>query len=450
MSNNPAAQMGTAPIGQLLIRQAVPASVGILVMSLNILIDTIFVGQWIGPNAIAAINVVLPVSFFIAALGMAIGMGGGSIISRALGQGDNKLANKVFGNQLTLTLVATLLFMSIGLIYMEQIIPLFGGKGALYALAKTYYFIVVLGVPILGFCMMGNNTIRAEGKPRNAMYAMVLPSISNLVLDVLFIYYLEMGMEGAALATTLSYALCGTYIFYFFWSDKSDLKLHLFDFWLDRDVVRQIGSIGFVTLARQAVVSITVLMVNNTLFALEGETTVAVYAIISRMLMFALFPILGITQGFVPIAGFNYGANKKKRVVEVVKKALFYATLLASVVFALIVFFAYEIAGVFTQDIQVVSATADVIFWVFLTTPIVGIQLIGSAYFQAIGKAVPALLLTLTRQGFFFIPLVLLLPPYYGVFGVWVAFPLAELIATLVTAFFLYREIKKYTHAPLH
>ena len=155
-----AVQMGTDPIGKLLFRQSVPASIGILVMSLNILIDTIFVGQWIGTNAIAAINVVLPVSFFIAALGMSIGMGGGSIISRALGSNDKTKANKTFGNQLTLTLLFTLSFMTLGLVFMESIIPAFGGKGALYEPAKVYYTVVLYGVPILGLAMMGNNVIR--------------------------------------------------------------------------------------------------------------------------------------------------------------------------------------------------------------------------------------------------------------------------------------------------
>ena len=189
-----AVQMGTDPIGKLLFRQSVPASIGILVMSLNILIDTIFVGQWIGTNAIAAINVVLPVSFFIAALGMSIGMGGGSIISRALGSNDKIKANKTFGNQLTLTLLFTLSFMTLGLVFMESIIPAFGGKGALYEPAKVYYTVVLYGVPILGLAMMGNNVIRSEGKPKYAMYAMMLPSLSNLILDYLFIYVFDWGL----------------------------------------------------------------------------------------------------------------------------------------------------------------------------------------------------------------------------------------------------------------
>ena len=149
----------------------------------------------------------------------------GSIISRALGSNEKARANKVFGNQLTLTFLFTLSFMIMGLVFLEQIIPLFGGKGALYPLARIFYIIVLIGVPILGFCMMGNNTIRAEGKPKNAMYAMVLPSISNLILDYVFIYQMGWGMEGAAWATTLSYAICGAYLLYFFISKKSDLSL---------------------------------------------------------------------------------------------------------------------------------------------------------------------------------------------------------------------------------
>ena len=439
-----AVQMGTDPIGRLLLKQSLPASIGILVMSLNILIDTIFVGQWIGPNAIAAINVVLPVSFFIAALGMSIGMGGGSIISRALGSNQKDKANKTFGNQLMLTLLFTIMFMILGLVFKESIIPTFGGKGVLYAPAKTYYTIVLYGVPILGLAMMGNNTIRSEGKPKYAMYAMMLPSLSNLLLDYLFIYVLDWGMEGAAWATTLSYGICTSYILYFFLSEKSDLFLKISDLIFDFSIIKEIGSLGFVTLARQAVVSITVLMANNILFELSGESTVAVYAIISRMLMFALFPILGITQGFVPIAGFNYGAEKKDRVLEVIRTALISATVLATFVFLTILLFSETIASAFTRDQAVVMKTKEVLMWVFLSTPVVGIQLIGSAYFQAIGKAIPALLLTLTRQGFFFIPLILTLPSYFGEMGIWISFPIAELIATIVTAYFLRKELKRY------
>ena len=436
--------LGVDPIGKLLIKQAFPASMGILVMSLNILIDTIFVGRWIGADAIAAINVVLPVSFFIAALGMAIGMGGGSIISRALGKNNRLKSNKTFGNQISLTFIFTITFMILGLIFKEQLIPLFGGKGILFELAKIYYTIVLYGVPVLGFCMMSNNIIRAEGKPKNAMYAMIIPSITNLFLDYLLIYESQLGMYGAAWATTISYVVCAVYISIYFLTKKSDLFLKISDLFLQYDLVKEIGSLGFVTLARQAVISFSILIVNNVLFSLGGESLIASYAIISRMLMFALFPVLGITQGFIPIAGYNFGANKRVRVYEVVKKAMIYSTILASIIFIFIFNFSDEIVRVFTNNKVVLNQTPNALRLVFLTTPIIGIQLIGSAYFQSIGQALPALLLTLTRQGFFLIPLVLVLPIFFGSTGVWISFPIAEFIATIVTFIYLRKKLLKY------
>ena len=441
--NRSASEMGIEPIGKLLIKHAVPSSLGILVMSLNILIDTIFVGHWIGPNAIAAINIVLPVSFFVAAIGMSIGIGGGSIISRSLGNKNYDKANKTFGNQVSLTLISTIFFMSLGLYYTNDLIPLFGGKGELFDLAKIYYVIVMIGVPVLGLCMMSSNTIRAEGKPKSAMYAMFIPSISNLCLDYLFIYELGLGMYGAALATTLSYFICGIYILSFFVLKKSDLKLKASDLKFDVSLVKETLSLGLVTLSRQAAVSLTVLVVNNILFSLQGENMIAVYAIISRMLMFMLFPILGITQGFIPIAGYNFGAKNKDRVLNSVKKAIVYSTGMATLIFLFIYTFSDIVANAFTSDINIINKTSDALILVFMATPIIGVQLIGSAYFQAIGRAFPALMLTLSRQVFFLIPLVFFLSKIYGVYGVWISFPLAELLSTILTGIYLNFELKK-------
>ena len=443
MSKNLTELLGTDSIPKLLVKQALPASIGILVMSLNILIDTIFVGQWIGSNAIAAINVVLPVSFFIAALGMAIGVGGASIISRALGEKNHLKAENTFGNQITLTFLLTIIVVIFGLSFVDQIIVLFGGKGSLFSLAKTYYVIVLYGVPVLAFCMMANNTIRAEGKPKNAMYAMLLPSVSNLFLDYIFINIFDWGMMGAAWATTLSYGVCALYIIYFFLSKKSSLHPTLSSFRLQPLLIKEISSLGSVTLARQAMVSITVLLVNNILFSYGGESSIAVYAIISRMLMFATFPILGITQGFLPIVGYNYGAKNTERVRKVISISIRYSVFLASTIFVFIFFFAENIPGIFSKDTAVALETPNALRYVFAALPIIGIQLIGAAYFQAIGKALPALLLTLSRQGLFFIPLLFILPNFYGVMGVWIAFPVADIFSTLMTAYFLNREIRK-------
>ena len=437
--------LGKDPISTLLIKQALPASIGILVMSLNILVDTIFVGNWIGSIAIAAINVVLPVSFFIAALGMAIGIGGSSIISRALGANDPGKALKTFGNQITITLLLTVSMVILGLVFVNELIPAFGGMGDIFEPAKIYYRIVLYGVPVLALCMMGNNVIRAEGKPKFAMIAMIIPSLGNLILDYLLINILDMGMEGAAWATTASYICCFFYVLWYFLSDNSELKIDISHFGLDWPILREMSALGFVTLARQAVVSLTYLLMNNILFELGGEASVTVYAIIGRMLMFALFPVLGVTQGFLPIAGYNYGAENFTRVRESIKLALLYACGVAILIFIVIMAFPEAIVSVFTQDEAVLRDTPWAMRWVFAAIPIIGIQLIGSAYYQAIGKATPALLLTLTRQGFFFIPLVLILPKFFGELGVWISFPIADTLSTVVTAYFLWRETRNLT-----
>jgi putative MATE family efflux protein len=434
--------LGSQPIGKILIKQAVPASIGILVMSLNILVDTIFVGHWIGSTAIAAINVVLPVSFFIAALGMAIGIGGSSIISRALGSGGRDKALKTFGNQITLTLLLTVTLAIVGLTFADAIILLFGGKGAIFEPAKIYYTIVLYGVPFLALSMMGNTVIRAEGKPKFAMYAMMIPSVSNLVLDYVFINVLGYGMEGAAWATSISYILCFIFIWWFFLSKNSELKINLPHFRLSSSIVSEISSLGFVTLARQAVVSVTYLFMNNILYDLGGETSVTAYAIVGRMLMFAMFPVLGITQGFLPIAGFNYGAKNYERVRQSINIAIKYAAVLSTCIFIILMFFPEAITRMFTTNLDVIKQTPNDMRWVFAATPIIAVQLIGAAYFQSIGKAIPALLLTLTRQGFFFIPLILILPKFYGELGVWISFPISDVLSTVVTAYFLNREVK--------
>jgi putative MATE family efflux protein len=440
---NPSASnsFGNESIGKLLIKQAVPASIGILVMSLNILVDTIFVGHWIGSQAIAAINVVLPVSFFIAALGMSIGIGGSSIISRALGAHEKPKALKTFGNQITMTIVLTFMLVFFGLYYIDGIIPAFGGKGTIFEPAKIYYRIVLYGVPFLALSMMGNTVIRAEGKPKFAMYAMMIPSITNLLLDVLLINVMDLGMMGAAWATTGSYVLCFVFIFWFFVSKNSEMKIALPHFKLQKSIVSEISNLGSVTLSRQAVVSVTYLLMNNILFDFGGETSVTSYAIVSRMLMFALFPVFGITQGFVPIAGYNYGAENYDRVKQTIRVAIIYAMVMASLVFVLLIGFPELITRMFTTDPLVIEKTPTAMRWVFAATPIIAIQLIGAAYFQAVGKAIPALLLTLSRQGFFFIPLIFILPLWYGELGVWIAFPVSDILSTLVTAYVLYREV---------
>ena len=232
------------------------------------------------------------------------------------------------------------------------------------------------------------------------------------------------------------------FILWYFLSENSELKINFSHFKLQRNIAAEIGSLGFVTLARQAAVSVTFLLVNNALYNFGGETSVTAYAIVGRLSMFALFPVFGITQGFIPIAGYNYGAEKYKRVKEVIFTAIKYATILATLVFLCLMVFPEVITKWFTTDTDVINVTPNNMRLAFSAIPVLAIQLIGAAYFQAIAKALPALLLTLTRQALFFIPLMYILSMFYGELGVWIAFPISDILATIVTAYFLQREVK--------
>ena len=259
--------LGTEPISKLLIKQAVPASIGILVMSLNMIVDTIFVGRWIGPLAISAITVVIPITFFIGAIGLAIGIGGSSVLSRALGSGNNEKALQVFGNQTTLTFLVSGILAILGLVFQNYLIEFFGADDSFKELALTYYRIVMYGIVMLAMCMMGNNVIRAEGKPKFAMYAMMLPAVGNIFMDYILISVFDFGMEGAAWATFISYAICFGFVLWFF-IVKSELRLTWESFKLKRDIVGEISSLSSVTLARQAVISVLTILLNNVVMPL--------------------------------------------------------------------------------------------------------------------------------------------------------------------------------------
>ena len=441
--NKLANELGTQKISKLLIKQAVPATIGILVMSLNMIVDTIFVGQWIGVLAIAAITVVLPIAFLISSIGMGIGIGGSSIISRALGANNPEKAFLTFGNQICLTVILAILFVVLGSVFSVPILNLFGAKGEILPIASEYFGVIIYGVPFLAFAMMGNPTIRAEGKPKFAMYAMMVPSVLNILLDILFIKYFNWGMYGAGMATSIAYASCGLYILYFFLSSKSELQIIPKNFKLDFKIVQEIAKLGGVSIVRQGAISILMIVLNYSLYTYGGEISIAVFGIINRVMMFALSPVLGVSQGFLPVAGFNIGAKKNDRVKETIKKSIYFGSILGTLIFIGIVIFKEQIIWIFTNDETLLEKTPNAMLVVFLVTPIVTMQLIGSAYFQAAGKAMPALLLTLLKQGIFLIPLAYFLPIYYGIDGVWWSFPIADSLATIITVLVLKREVSK-------
>lgn len=431
---------GTEPLGKLLTAQAVPASIGILVMSIYGIVDTIFVGRFVGSLGIGAITVVLPITFLISSIGMAIGVGGASIISRSLGKDQPEKAYLTFANQILLTSTLAIAFVVFGLVFIDEILAVFGGKGEVLGPARAYFKIVLYGVPFLAWAMMSNNIIRAEGYPKVAMYTLIIPAIANIFLDPIFIIWLDMGIEGAAWATTLAYVASATYTTYYFLFGKGELKIKLHLLRPDWKIIREIFAIGSVTLARQGTISVLSIVLNNSLFAYGGELGLSTYGIINRVMMFANFPVLGITQGFVPIVGYNYGANLEKRVQKVINLSIRSATLIALCIFAGIMLGADQLVKVFSAEQDLLEATAPALRMAFLATPLLAISLIGSAFFQAIGKAMPALLLALSKQGIFLIPLVLILPLFWGINGIWVSFPLADVGAAAVTFWYMAKK----------
>jgi putative MATE family efflux protein len=433
-------ELGTKDIKELLIKQAAPASIGILFMSLNILIDTIFVGRWIGSLAIAVVTVVFPITFLISSLGMAIGVGGGSVLSRALGAKNREKAKTTFANQIIMTFLLASIFVILGIFFSRELLLFYGAKGDIMAPATVFLFPIIISVPFLALSMMGNNIIRAEGQATYAMVSMIIPAIINIALDVVFIKLMDLGIYGAALATAISYFTCFLFILWFF-IYKTELKLQIQHFKFNFPIIKEITSLSFVSFSRQGVVSILAIILNHTLYSYGGEHSIIVYGIISKTLIFALFPVLGITQGFIPIAGYNYGAEKYARVKESIEISIKYAALFASLVFVVILYYATPIIAMFTTDVKVIADAPNALRWVFAASPVIAAQLIGAAYFQAAGEAKKALLLTLSKQGFFLIPLVLVLPNFFGIFGVWVAFPIADVLSTLLTGYFLRKEM---------
>ena len=448
-------KLGTEKMSKLLLQQSLPASIGFLVMSFYQMVDVFFVSRYAeGEIAIAAITVVLLITFLISSFGMAIGVGGASVLARALGEGKTNKAQKTFGNQIKLTLGFVLFFVLIGYLFQDQLLRIFGANEEIIPYAKKYFNILLIGLPFLGWAMMTNNVIRAEGKPKVAMLTMIIPALSNIILDYILIYHLNMGIIGAALATSSGYILSGTYTLWFFLSGRSELSLIPDDLKLDLGLIKEITSIGSITLVRQSMFSILAIVLysqlnkwgfvayKHTLGQSGGSHAIAIYGLIRGFTLFVAFPIIGIMQGLMPIVSYNYGAKNWQRVRQSVWLAVKWTTCISVILLSIIATFPQELIGVFTEDKDLLNHTPRVFRLIFISLPIMGIGFIGGAFFQAIGKPIPALVLTLARQGLFMIPLMYILSYFIGLDGVWFSMPLGEILAGTWAGIWLYIRVK--------
>jgi len=437
-------ELGSMSIGKLLTKLSFPATIGMMVMVLYNVVDTIFVAKYVGTMAIGGLAIVMPITMLISATGMALGVGGSSLISRYLGANDNEKANNVFGNLLMLTITFTISFSVLGYIFPDFVLRLFGAEGHILPYAKEYYLIVLAGTPFLGLSMAANNIIRSEGNARMSMIVMLVSSIINVVLDYIFIITLNWGIAGAAWATLISQIITFIFItYYFVGSGNSSLTMKMQNLKLDIEPIKEVLALGSSSFARQGSASIVAILINNSLMYYGAESDVAIYGILNKVMMMSIFPMIGLVQGFLPILSFNYGAkdfSRVKRVMNLSFTASFFLGLIGLFVMAV---FPTQVFQIFTKDQELITQGGKFLVIVIIVIPLVGIQMLGASFFQAIGMAKPALMLTLARQVFFLIPLVFILPRFFGIYGIWYAFPVSDISATILTLIYLLPEYRK-------
>lgn len=427
---------------KLLFRFSLPATIGLVVSALYNVVDTLYVGHGVGPLAIAGLAIVLPFQILMFAVGMMIGVGSGSIISRSLGRDDKHKAILTTGNGIILNFVISLMVMIPCYLLMDKILIFFGATQNIISYSRDYMGIIIFGFLFQSLNITGNNIIRAEGKPRASMYVLILGAVLNIILDPVFIFVFKMGVRGAAIATVLSQIFSTLYIFLYFIYGKSIFKINLKMFKPDSFIIREILKIGFPSFLMSIVDSMIFILFNRAIIRYGSDLYIAIMGIAIRVWDITIMPIIGISQGFSTITGFNYGAGKFERVKLILREALIWTTVISALSFIIVFGFPNLLLKIFTSDMNLISLgiTPLRITTVFFIT--LGIQFIGGTLFQAIGKAVPALILNISRQIIFLIPAIIILPLFFKLNGIWFSLPFSDFLSTLMTSLFIIYELK--------
>ena len=432
-------------IATLLFRMSAPATVALMVSALYNIVDSIFIGRGVGYMALGGLTIAFPVQMAIMALSQTVGIGVASTYSRSLGAGDREGANRAAGNSYGMVALLGLFICAGGLLFTDPILRLFGGTDLLMPYARDYLQVILLGSIYFPFVVSANNLIRAEGNPRMSMMVMILGAVTNMLLDYVFIFPLAMGIRGAALATILSQFLSLLLVLVYLNGSHTSIGVRLVHLRPDWQIQWEIIRVGSSSFARQVAGSLMAIAVNHSLAFYGGELALAAFGIVQRVIMFLFMPLFGTVQGMQPIVGYNYGAGRFDRVREVVKKAILVTTIFATVSTLIGQLFPEYIVGLFDDDPRLVETGVFALRVVIAMIPVVGVQIVGAALFQSLGKAFPALVLTLSRQVLFLIPLVLVLPRIggLGLLGIWLAFPLSDFLSTLFTSIWVKREMSQ-------
>ncbi|MCK5736129.1 MAG: MATE family efflux transporter, partial [Spirochaetaceae bacterium] len=411
------AELGQAPIGRLLVKMSLPATFAMLVNGLYNLVDTIFIGRGVGTEAIGGLALSFPAQMIIMGFGISIGQGAASIVSRNLGAQNDARARRAAGNAFAMALTAGLLILVSGRLFLEPLLNLLGAEDSLRVHARDYLSIILLGSPFIMLAMTSNNLLRAEGKAKVSMVVMLIGAGTNIILDPIFIFVFKMGVAGAAWATIIGQFMAFLYASRLFVMRKTIVEVRGKHWIPQGSVIREITALGFPTFIRQGGQSVVGVLLNNMLGTYGGAIYISAYGVVNRLMMFLLMPLFGTVQGFQPIAGFNYGAGLYSRVRKTLKITFIYATSYTTIGFLLLFIMPRTFAGIFTTDPVLIDTVAYVIRYVLAVFPLLGIQIIGGTYFLVIGKSFPSLVLNLSRQFLILIPLLLILPGFFGLTG---------------------------------
>jgi len=434
-------RLGEEKISKLLISFSLPAITGMVVNALYNVVDRIFIGNGVGALALAGVTVAFPLMLVMLAFAMLIGLGATSLISLKLGEQKKGEAELILGNGVVLLTAISLVITVIGLLFLDLLLKLFGTSEAVIPYAREYTRIILWGTIFQSLSFGMNGFIRAEGNPKTAMLTMLIGAVLNVILNPLFIFVFHWGIAGSAYATVLSQLVSMLWMFYYFQGGKSLLKLQIQNFKLDFALTGNILAMGFAPFAMQMAASLVSLTINQSLSLYGGDLALSAMGIIISIATLILMPIFGINQGVQPIIGFNYGAQKFDRVKEALKLAILTATAIVCLGFVVIQLFSLQLMILFNQDDRQLiqfGSYALRIFLIFL--PVIGFQIVGSSYFQAVGKPKQAIFLGLVRQLLILIPAILILPKFFGLDGVLMASPTADLVSCLLTIACLLKE----------
>lgn len=446
MENKQAAlELGTKPVGKLLTQYALPAIVAMVASSLYNMIDSIFIGQGVGPLAISGLAITFPFMNLSAAFGAAIGIGSSTFISVKLGQRDYGIANKVLGNNVMLNIIVGVLFGGFCLLFLDPILRFFGASDNTLPYAKEYMEIILLGNAFTHLYFGLNAVLRSAGKPKFAMGATLFTVALNTCLDPLFIYTFGMGIRGAAIATILSQFIALCWQWYLFSNKKELLYFDYSLFRVNAPIVKNIVGIGMSPFSMNACMCLVVIFINTNLAQYGGDLAVGAYGIANRVASIFVMLTIGINQGMQPIAGYNYGAQRYDRLLEVLKLSIISATIVCCLGFVMAEFVPYPCARLFTNDETLIGMSVTAIRIMMMMFPIVGFQIVVTNFFQSIGKAKISMFLSLSRQLIFLVPAIAILAPVFGLNGVWAAMPFSDAIASLTAGGMIALYMKRFT-----